>query len=83
MTENQLPKIRIEYRVGRNGWATAAFKTGYGEDRQVLEVRKVRNNAESLAKLSTEMKGKGYQTVLWGAVGTGYWIGETFQPDAK
>lgn len=83
MTENQLPQIRIEYRNGRNGWATATFKTGYGADRRTLEVRKVRNNEDALLNLSNEMKAKGYQSVSWAAMGTGYWMGETFQPTAK
>jgi hypothetical protein len=78
MTENQLPAIRIEYRNGRNGWATATFKTGYGEARQTLETRKVRNNEDSLLNLSNEMKAKGYSGVSWAAMGTGYWMGETW-----
>lgn len=79
MTENQKPETqRIEYRNGRNGWATVSIKTGYGEDRKVLEVRKVRNNADALLNLSNEMKSKGFNGVSWNAVGTGYWIGETW-----
>jgi len=78
MTENQLPAIRIEYRVGRNGWATATTKTGYGDDRKVLEVRKVRNNADSLVNLSNAAKAKGYRGVNWAAMGTGYWMGESW-----
>jgi len=78
MTENKLPAIRIEYRNQRNGWATATFKTGYGEARETLEVRKVRNNEDSLLALSNEMKEKGYRGVNWAAMGTGYWMGETW-----
>jgi len=40
----------------------------------------VRNGQDALVKLSDKMKAQGYQSVSWGAVGTGYWIGETFQP---
>ncbi len=78
MTENQLPAIRIEYRNQRNGWATATFKTGYGAERETLETRKVRNNEDSLLALSNEMKAKGYRGVSWAAMGTGYWMGETW-----
>lgn len=83
MTANQLPAIRIEFRNQRNGWATVTFKTGYGADRKVLEIRKVRNTEDVLLDLSNEMKAKGYQSVSWAAMGTGYWMGETFQPDSK
>lgn len=78
MTENQLPAIRIEYRNQRNGWATVAFKTGYGAERETLEVRKVRNHEDALLNLSNEMKAKGYRGVSWAAMGTGYWMGETW-----
>jgi len=50
------------------------------EDRKTLESFKVRNGSDALVKLADKMKAEGYQSVSWGAVGTGYWIGETFQP---
>lgn len=82
MTKTLIQK-RIEFRSLRNGWAQVLIKTGYGETRETLESFKVRNGADALVKLADKMKAEGYQSVGWGAVGTGYWIGETFQPDAK
>lgn len=80
MTENQKPTEtrRIEYRNQRNGWAKVSIKTGYGEDRKVLSVTKVRNTPDALLALTNQMKAEGYNGVSWSAVGTGYWIGETW-----
>lgn len=69
---------RIEFRNQGNGWSSVVIKTGYGEDRKIVESFKVRTNADALVNLSKKMKDEGYQGVNWGACSAKYWVGETF-----